>query len=144
MSDFDFPVFGPDGKLMGNLTSSQGVPNKGNALYDFDSTFSAFPAAVPAIAAPFAPSETSPGAKITSSGSGAGAAGEVTAANPSTATVPSNAAASASPSPAGGIVSGSLIDYFLRAVIIILGFIFVAVGLNMFRPGTVPVPRVGR
>jgi len=38
------------------------------------------------------------------------------------------------------IVSGSLADYFARAIIIVLGFIFIAVGLNMLRPGTVPMP----
>lgn len=37
--------------------------------------------------------------------------------------------------------TGTLADYFLRAVVIILGFIFVAIGLNMFKPGMVPDPR---
>lgn len=40
-----------------------------------------------------------------------------------------------------GPATGSISDYFLRAIIVILGFIFVAVGLNMFRPGIVPDPR---
>jgi hypothetical protein len=39
-----------------------------------------------------------------------------------------------------GVTAGSLADYFARAIIIILGFIFVAIGLNMLRPGTVPMP----
>ena len=40
------------------------------------------------------------------------------------------------------VAAGSWQDYFLRGVIIILGFIFVAVGLNMFKPGLVPHPEV--
>jgi hypothetical protein len=43
-----------------------------------------------------------------------------------------------------GPSAGSLADYFARAIIVILGFIFVAVGLNMLRPGTVPTPRIMR
>jgi hypothetical protein len=31
-------------------------------------------------------------------------------------------------------------DYFTRAVVIVVGLIFLAIGLNMMRPGTVPVP----
>lgn len=46
----------------------------------------------------------------------------------------SNPVASNAPS------AGSRADYFARGVIIILGFIFIAVGLNMLRPGTVPNP----
>lgn len=34
------------------------------------------------------------------------------------------------------IAPGSLSDYFARAIIVVLGFIFVAVGLNMLRGGT--------
>lgn len=41
-------------------------------------------------------------------------------------------------STAPGLPSGSLADYFARAVIVVLGFIFVAVGLHMLMPGTVP------
>lgn len=36
--------------------------------------------------------------------------------------------------------AGSLGDLLARAVIIVLGFIFIAVGLNMLRPGTIPNP----
>lgn len=43
--------------------------------------------------------------------------------------------------PSSAPATGSISDYFLRGIIIILGFIFVAVGLNMFRPGIVPDPR---
>lgn len=46
--------------------------------------------------------------------------------------------------PAPAITSGSLSDYFARAIIVILGLIFVAVGLNMLKPGLVPVPTPGR
>jgi len=40
-----------------------------------------------------------------------------------------------------GPQAGSLADYFARAIIIVLGFIFVAIGLNMLRPGTVALPK---
>lgn len=39
---------------------------------------------------------------------------------------------------------GSWADYFARAIIVVLGFIFIAVGLNMLRPGTVPIARLPR
>lgn len=43
------------------------------------------------------------------------------------------------PAPAApGPSSGSLADYFARTIIVVLGFIFVAVGLHMLAPGTVP------
>jgi hypothetical protein len=54
---------------------------------------------------------------------------------------PSNPDLGATVSGGVGPVTGSIADYFARAVIIILGFIFVAVGLNMFKPGIVPDPR---
>ena len=58
-----------------------------------------------------------------------------------TQTTPSSNPANASAGTAGGgPAGGSLADYFARAIIIVLGFIFVAVGLNMLRPGTVPLP----
>lgn len=56
---------------------------------------------------------------------------------------PSNAQAGAQPQPttgSSGIVTGSWFDYFMRGVVIIVGFIFLAIGLNMFRPGTIPMP----
>lgn len=37
-----------------------------------------------------------------------------------------------------GPATGSLADYFARTIIVILGFIFVAVGLHMLMPSTVP------
>src|ERR1035437_8283154 len=40
--------------------------------------------------------------------------------------------------------AGSLADYLARAIIIVLGFIFVAIALNMLRPGTVPMPGIKR
>ena len=79
-----------------------------------------------------------------SSGSiaGAGATGNVASNGAPTFALgtPSNAQAGAQPQASSGIASGSIADYFLRFVIIVLGFIFVAVGLNMFRPGIVPNP----
>lgn len=57
-----------------------------------------------------------------------------------------NAPVNPSGSAGAGITPGGVADYFARGVIIILGFIFVAVGLNMFRPGIVynPAPGLGR
>lgn len=79
-----------------------------------------------------------------SSGSvmGAGATGNVQPNGAPSYTIgqPSNAQAGAQPQQSSGIASGSIADYFLRGVIIVLGFIFVAIGLNMFRPGIVPNP----
>jgi hypothetical protein len=60
-----------------------------------------------------------------------------TISNP-TAQAPVNAAAAQASAPT--LEPGSLGDYFARAIIIVLGFIFVAIGLNMLRPGTVPTP----
>ena len=57
----------------------------------------------------------------------------VSAASPSTGSQPQAAAATANASSPSGGVGGTIADYFARAVIIILGFIFVAVGLGMFR-----------
>jgi hypothetical protein len=42
---------------------------------------------------------------------------------------------------ASAATPGTLQNYFMRAVIIIVGFIFLAVGLNMLKPGIVPDPR---
>lgn len=60
-------------------------------------------------------------------------------------TVPANPTAQAAVTPptnavSGAPSSGSLADYFARGIIVILGFIFIAMGLNMLRPGTVPMP----
>lgn len=79
----------------------------------------------------------------TGSASGGSTGAVVDPAHPISASLPSNAAAGAQPGATDGIASGSLADYFFRGVIIILGFIFVAVGLNMFKPGLVPVPVKG-
>jgi hypothetical protein len=67
--------------------------------------------------------------------------------NLAVSTIASNPTAQASVNPgtsnpiaANAPSAGSLADYFARGIIIILGFIFIAVGLNMLRPGTVPNP----
>lgn len=65
---------------------------------------------------------------------GSTATPNTTASNP-TANAAQNAA-NTTPS----IAPGSLADYFARAIIIVLGFIFIAVGLNMLKPGLVPNP----
>lgn len=41
---------------------------------------------------------------------------------------------------ASAAAPGSVQNYFTRAVIVIMGFIFLAVGLNMIKPGVVPNP----
>ena len=103
------------------------------------------PAALPALSSDFAPSATSSGNVVTSQGGAGSVAPNVGPTNAPAFTIgtPSNAVAGAQAQPASGIASGSLADYFLRAVIVILGFIFVAIGLNMFKPGIVPVPVPG-
>jgi hypothetical protein len=70
---------------------------------------------------------------------GGSAVPNTAAANPLANATPSGGTATASPN---APTAGSLADYFARAIIIILGFIFVAIGLNMLRPGTVPLPRM--
>jgi hypothetical protein len=72
------------------------------------------------------------GSVITTPGGGQSVPSSV-AANPT-------AQASVTPpsSTSAGPAAGSLADYFARGIIIILGFIFIAVGLDMLKPGVVP------
>lgn len=123
-TDFGFPVFDGSGNLLGNQTSNQGqIPAiPGNSL-------------------------TTGGVTTNLNGStlGNGISGS-TISTPAATATPNTAgttSAAAATTPAAGPANGSLADYFARAIIIVLGFIFIAVGLNMLRPGTVPVPRVG-
>lgn len=127
MSDSIFfgGVFAQDGTMLGNQTSNLGQIPSLNP--------------VPGITSSFAPSATSQGTAVVSLGGPTGNAA-VSATGAPTSIVPSNAAAGSQPATSSGVTSGSLADYFFRGVIIILGFIFVAIGLNMFRPGLVPVP----
>lgn len=114
---------------------------------DWGATFGPQPAnPVPSLGSTFAPSQTSAGNVVTSQGASGSSAPNVgpTGAPINTIGTPSNAQAGAQPTPASGISSGSIADYFIRAVIVILGFIFVAIGLNMFKPGIVPVPGLNR
>lgn len=130
---------------MGNLTSSQGVQSQGNAMLGtgFWPTADGVPS-LPTIQSSFAPSQTSAGNVTVSQGGASSLAGVVANGAPAWAIgTPSNAVAGSQPAPSSGVATGSIADYFLRTVIIMLGFIFVAIGLNMFRPGTVPVPRIG-
>jgi hypothetical protein len=70
---------------------------------------------------------------------GAQSAPSSVAANP-TAQAPVNQAAANAAQPA--VTAGSIGDYFARAIIVVLGFIFIAMGLNMLKPGVVPfVPK---
>lgn len=125
-------------KSSGGLTGNSSTTNSGTAPADWTALTT-----LPALPNPstFAPSQTSQGNVVTSQGSAGGSAG-VDPTHGTTIGMPSNAQAGAQPAPASGITSGSLADYFLRAVVIILGFIFLAIGLNMFKPGLVPVPAV--
>lgn len=127
---------------MGNLTSSQGQQTVAQGPdYSFGSSdWGTIPNYLASIPSTFAPSATSRGNVITSSGGANATGGNVAGAGGASAGSPSNAAAGANPVAASGVTSGSLADYFLRGVVIILGFIFVAIGLNMFRPGTIAVP----
>src|SRR5215469_9913357 len=67
------------------------------------------------------------GTTVSIPGSGSQSVPDTSVANP-TAQAPVNAASAAASAPA--IASGSLADYFARAIIVILGFIFVAIGLR--------------
>jgi hypothetical protein len=103
---------------------------------------------LPSLPSTFAPSATSGGNVVASQGSAGGYGG--TSAAPTLAlpgsngaasnAAPTNAASSAQPGAGSSIATGSIADYFARTVIVILGFIFIAVGLNMFRPGLIPNP----
>lgn len=85
---------------------------------------------LPALPSRFAPSATSPGNVVTSTGSAIS--------ENSTATIPRITVTPANPMmPDVGGIGASIGDYFLRAVIIILGFIFVAVGLRSLAPNIV-------
>jgi len=126
MSDtsFGFPVFDSSGNMLGNQTSNIGqIPAiPGNSL-------------------------TTGGVTTNLNGStlGTGISGS-TISTPAASATPNTAGTTTAPAaitPAAGPSSGSLADYFARAIIIVLGFIFIAVGLNMLRPGTIPTPRIG-
>ena len=99
------------------------------------------PPALPALASDFAPTETSLGNVITSQGSGASFNSKwegLTFAPANAAGAPVNAAPAASSNLGDAISGGSTADYFLRVIMVILGFIFVAVGLNKLAPTVVP------
>jgi hypothetical protein len=110
-------------------------PVGANNSYAFNAPFNPLPS-LPSVGS-FAPSQTTPGAGVITSGGNVGSNTNIAPAGATTA-APSNAAATAQPTTAGGIQSGSLADYFYRVVIVVLGFIFVAVGLHMFAPSVVP------
>jgi hypothetical protein len=151
----EFAVFDASGKLQGNLTSSFGQAPVAGSPQGFQigdlakgnpgggspgNDWSTIPDYLGSLPSSFAPSSTSSGPVITSSGGTSG--GAFASSTGSASTQPSNAQAGAvAPASASGVASGSIADYFLRGVIIVLGFIFVAIGLNMFRPGVVPDPR---
>lgn len=102
------------------------------------------PFVVPGASFPALPQQGAPPAQLGNTITGATIAapsiapvtGATTTANNPTGAAPA-AAATTSPSWAPSV--GSLSDWFARAIIVVLGFIFVAVSLNMMRPGTVPL-----
>jgi hypothetical protein len=103
------PVFSADGTLQGNLTSAQGqAPTANNAMDT--------PLPLPSIGGS---AGTAAGASIPQAAAAAGITGG--------ATPP--AATTGTPSASG---TSSLNNWFTRAVIVILGFVFVAVGLSQF------------
>lgn len=136
---------GPSGGTGGQFVQGGAFGGLNFQPVDWGAPFGSQPAnPLPALPSTFAPSSTSAGPVITSQG-GAGSSGPNvggTFAPTNTIGTPSNAQATAQPQPASGLSSGSIADYFVRAVIVILGFIFVAIGLNMFKPGLVPVPGI--
>jgi hypothetical protein len=104
MSD-EFPVYGSNGKLQGNLTGNFGqVPNSIN----FGDVFAAFNP-LPSLTNGFAPSSTSPGAIVKSSG------GTSTGGNVAANGAPANAVGTPAATEIAGtsVVSGSAGDYFL-------------------------------
>lgn len=99
------PVFGPGG-LQGNLTSSQGQVPSENALTS--PGFNLSPSSLPAV-----------GGAPTGIPQAAASGGITGGATPPAATT--------------GTTSGATVNnWFVRAIIVILGFIFVAVGLSQF------------
>lgn len=117
MADSPFPVFDATGTMLGNQTSDWGtIPNSLPALPP-----------IPGLA-------STPAGVKSAGGTATGGTVAATGAAQGTSGTPSNAQPSAS-----GVPSG-VADYFLRGVIVVLGFIFVAVGLRMFG---VPIPGPG-
>lgn len=57
-------------------------------------------------------------------------------------TTPDASASADTGTAASGTGSFDIADWFARGVIVVLGFIFVAVGLNMFKPGLITVPKI--
>lgn len=114
MSD-PFPVFGPNGKLLGNLTGNYGQDPVA-ALPDISKTLDSA-------------KET-----ISKTATTAGIKG-ATGAAPST-DIDATAGGS------GGIAS-QLGPVLVRAIVVLLGFVFVGVGLTMFKPASI-IERVTR
>lgn len=106
---------------------------------------STIPQTLPGFGSSFAPSQTSNGNTVASSGSASGGGGSAGldlgtfapayAAGSPVNNSPTQVTVNKSPS---GIVSNSVGDYFLRGIIVILGFIFVAIGLHQLAPSVVP------
>lgn len=112
MADNDFPVFDASGRMLGNQTSSQGiVPNiTGSTI------FGGANADLPAIGGSAATGAPSIAAAATSAGiTGGSIPPAATTGNPAATT--------------GAGVANS---WFARGAIVILGFVFVAVGLSQF------------
>lgn len=123
----DFPVFSPDGTMLGNQTSGQGVVPSGNTLND---------------PLPDTPLPKLPGASISPGQSKFNGwmnwgTSKITGAPSGNATGPDGTNPGASDSPSGSAATGNLSGLLPRITIVILGFIFVAVGLTMFSRGAI-------
>lgn len=147
----DFPVFDPQGNMLGNTTSLQGVVPTYNAITNqgpFQSSTAYFPGnniGNSSISNPIVPNQQSQGQGGVFQSGIQGSTVSIPGGTSIPNTVQTNPTANATgSSPSSGLAPGSLADYFARAIIIVLGFIFIAVGLNMLRPGTVPVPSLRR
>lgn len=109
--DNGFPVFNSSGQLLGNLTGNQGQT----------------PA--PSFSLPSFTGETLP----SPIGGGAGSPGVASAANASGVSGAPPTATTGNANAATG--QGTANNWFARATIVILGFVFVAVGLSQFGRG---------
>lgn len=99
----------------------------------FSQRFGSWPSTVQ-LPSTFAPSSTTPGNIVTSKG---GAADSVSI--PGTLAVQGTNGQPNNPTVAANI--GAAIDnYFVRGAAVVLGLVFVAVGLHMFRPDIIPNP----
>lgn len=121
MADGDFPVFAPNGTMLGNMTGNQGQVPKAAQFGDITTgnnfSLADQAAGVPAVGG--AASTSAP--SIASAASSAGITG---------GSIPPAATTGATNATTGA--AGVANSWFARGAIVILGFVFVAVGLSQF------------